>query len=60
MNELSFEDYNMLGTVLDYLYDLQGEWQWKENEVAGLAVDYADLGKMIEFVKMRMNNETLF
>ena len=37
----------LLGEALDHLYDLRGEWEWKRNERAGNAEEYAALEHLI-------------
>ncbi len=41
----------LLESAIEYLYDLQGAWLWKENEVAGNGEEYDDLANLI--VKIR-------
>ena len=41
----------LLSEALQYLYDLQSEWAWKKNEIAGLGKEYDDLSITINEIE---------
>lgn len=45
------KERELLESAIEYLYDLQGAWLWKENEVAGNGEEYNDLDNLV--VKIR-------
>lgn len=45
-----------LSTMVEYGYDLQGEWAWKRGEVAGNADEYCKLEQDIEKAKSYLNS----
>ena len=45
------KERELLESAIEYLYDLQGAWLWKENEVAGNGEEYNDLDNLV--IKIR-------
>ena len=41
----------LLSEALEYLYDLQSEWAWKKNKIAGLGKEYDDLSITINEIE---------